>query len=158
MDDKEFIRLAELYKDSVFRLSYSYLGNKTDSDDAVQNTLIKLYTVKKKFETDEHIKNWLMKVAVNECRRIHKSVWRRTLPIEEAEIPEEWESEEQRELLEAVNSLEPNYRAIIYLYYFEGYKTEEIGRLTGKNSSTIRTRLQRAREKLRSRLMCDIPE
>jgi RNA polymerase sigma-70 factor (ECF subfamily) len=152
MSDEEFIRLGNLYKDSVYRLSYTYLKNHSDCDDAVQTTLLKLYTCKKKFESDEHVRNWLFKVAVNECRKMLGSPWSKNLPIDEADGETESVGEVGHDLFSAVNSLETKYRTVIYLFYYENYSVKQIAALLKKNPSTVRTQLQRAREQLKDKL------
>lgn len=152
MSDEEFIRLGNLYKDSIYRLSYTYLKNHSDCDDAVQITLLKLYTCKKKFESDEHVRNWLFKVAVNECRKMLGSPWSRNVPIDETHAETETGGGCGYDLLSAVNSLETKYRTVIYLYYYENFSVKQIAALLKKNQSTVRTQLQRAREQLKDKL------
>ena len=76
MDACEFNRIAEEYTDVVYRATYSYCKNKSDAEDAVQNTFIKLLKTDTEFEDDEHIRKWLIKVAMNECKNMWKSFWR----------------------------------------------------------------------------------
>ena len=65
---------------------------------------------------------------------------------------------EQRELLEHVLALSPRYRAVIHLFYYEGYSVKEIAQLTGQRESTVRSLLTRARQKLKSVLQEDDDE
>ena len=79
----EFTRLAEMNKDAVFRLAYSLLKNPADADDAAQNALLRLYQSNKHFESDEHVRNWLMRVTVNECRMLWRSSKHRAESIDD---------------------------------------------------------------------------
>lgn len=73
MDSAEYIRIAEKYTDIVYRAAISYCKNKTDAEDAVQNTFMKLLGTDTQFSDEEHIRKWLIRVAVNECRNVWKS-------------------------------------------------------------------------------------
>ena len=83
--DSGFEAAVEQYADMIFRLAFSYLRNRADAEDVMQETLLKLYTQKKPFDSPEHQRYWLVRVAVNECRRLLRSPWRRTGPLEEAD-------------------------------------------------------------------------
>ena len=151
MTDAEFTQLADKYKDRIYRLCYTYLRSASDCDDAVQETLIKLYLSGKSFKDDEHIRNWLFRVAVNECRHMLRSRGR-TIPLEEAAELAAPPEETKRRVYEAVRSLEPGYRVIVHLYYYENMQTKNIAALLKLNAATVRTRLKRAREQLKTQL------
>lgn len=70
MTDEEFNAVALKYSDSIFRIAFNYCKNRADSDDVVQNVLIKLYNSGKNFESEEHIRNWLIRVAINESKKL----------------------------------------------------------------------------------------
>ena len=78
----------ERYGDTVFRLAYSYLKNRADAEDVMQETLLKLYLERKPFRSPEHERYWVVRVAVNESKKLLRSPWRRrTGPLEEAGEP-----------------------------------------------------------------------
>ena len=82
MTDAAFEAAMERYADMVFRLAYSYLKNRADAEDVMQETLLKLYT-QPPLDTPEHERYWVVRVAVNECKRLLRSPWRRrTGPLE----------------------------------------------------------------------------
>ena len=119
----------------------------------MQETLLKLYTAQKAFESPDHEKNWLVRVAVNGCRHLLRTPWRRrTGPLEEAADTPVWDTPAQSELFRQVMALPPKYRAAIYLYYYEGYAVREIAALLGAKISTVQTWLLRARGQLKLRL------
>lgn len=135
------------HQDRVFRTALALLGNKADAEDIVQDTFIKLLAKNPKFNSPEHEKAWLIKVTVNMCRSKLRSAWvRKTVPLLES-IPVT-EAEEEG-LVEAVMTLPPKYRAVIHLFYYEGYSSAEIGELTGQKDATVRSLLTRARKKLK---------
>ena len=141
----------ERYADSLFRLAYSYLKNRADAEDIMQETLLKLYG--QFFEDPDHERYWVIRVAVNECRKLLRSPWRRrTGPLEEAAEAAVFDTPAQSELFRQVMALPPKYRAAIYLHYYEGYAVREIASLMGANPSTVQTWLMRARGQLKTTL------
>lgn len=153
MTDAEFRLAAEQYGDMVFRLAYSYTRSRADAEDVMQETLLKLYAAKKPFASPEHRRNWVVRVAVNECKRLLRAPWRlRTEPLEEAAEAAAWDAPSQSELFRQVMALPPKYRAAIYLHYYEGYTVVEIAALMGAKISTVQTWLLRARGQLKLKL------
>ena len=144
MDSDTFEHAARAYGDTLYRVAYHAVGNRPDAEDVVQTTLLRLYERPEAFESEEHLKHWLLRVAVNESRKLLRTFWRRRVVA----LDEEWDAPapddgEGRELLRAVMALEGKYRVAVYLYYYEGCCAKE---------STVQTWLQRAREKLRAAL------
>lgn len=153
MTDQRFREAVELYGDMVFRLAYSYLKNRADAEDVMQETLLKLYTEPREFESADHEKHWLIRVAANECRKLLRSPWRRrTGPLDEAEEAVTFNRPAQTELFRQVMSLPPKYRAAVYLYYYEGYSVKETAALLEAKASTVQTWLMRARGQLQTKL------
>ena len=151
MTDEEFAQAARAYGDTVYRVAYHALNDPHDAEDVTQTVLLKLYECNKDFEGEEHLKHWILRVAVNESRKVLRSPWRRrTLPLEGWDGAAE--EEEPTGVLEAVLALEGKYRLPVYLYYYEGYSVQEAAAILGLNPSTVQTRLQRAREKLKKAL------
>ena len=148
----EFTRLAEMNKDAVFRLSYSLLKNPADADDAAQNALLRLYQSNKHFESDEHVRNWLMRVTVNECRMLWRSSKHRAESIDDYADSLVFEDEYCGDLFRAIMALDAKYRAVIVLYYYEGYAIGEIAQILRIPSGTVGTRLARARNILKDYL------
>ncbi len=152
MDKEEAQRLVDAYGDAVYRLAYAYTGNRPDAEDVTQETFLRLLREAPEFRDEGHRRAWLLRVAVNRARDLHRSPWRkRSAPLSEAEAlpaPEVPEAE----VLEAVLALPEKYRAVVHLYYYEGYSGAEIARLLGKSVSAVNTRLSRARAMLRDRL------
>lgn len=149
LQDAEFEAAVERYADTLFRLAYSCLKNRADAEDVMQEALLKLYMERDGFRSPDHERYWLIRVAVNECRKVLRSPWRRrTAPLEEAGEPV-FETPEQSGLFRQVMALPPKYRAAVYLRYYEGYSVAEIAAAMGANPSTVQTWLMRARGKLR---------
>ena len=142
-------RLAGTYADAILRLSYTYLKNTQDAQDVCQTVFVKLLAEPREFESADHERAYVLRMAANACKDLLKSPWRkRTCGLEacgEMTAPEE----EENSVLTAVNALPPHYRAVIYLYYYEGYQAAEIGKILGVPTGTVHTRMARGREKLR---------
>ena len=153
MSEGDILKIYEANRDVLYRTCYLYMGNEEDAADAVQNTLVKLMERTEPFEDDHHARNWLLKVAVNECRKTLSHWWRkkRAADIEDFdEFPYNGENLISRgEILDAVMHLPKNSRIAIYLYYFEGCSTMKIAEILGRNTVTVRSDLARGRKKLK---------
>ena len=150
MTDEAFSQAARTYGDMIYRVAYHGTRNQADAEDITQTVLLRLYQYTGRFESEDHLRHWLLRVAVNETRRLLRSFWRRrAVPLEDwQELPAVQETD-RSELLRAVMSLDTQYRLTIYLYYFEGCSVKEVAAALRANPSTVQTWLQRARVRLR---------
>ncbi len=151
MTRDEFALAVERYADMIFRVAYSALRRREDAEDVMQDVLLKLYRADRPFDSEEHRKAWLIRVAVNESRKAARR-YRRAAPLEELPETAAFDRSEDRELFLAVMALPEKYRTAVYLHYYEGYSVREVAALTGSRESTVQTRLARARELLRKAL------
>ena len=141
------------YRDHLFAAAFHICENAADADDVVQDTFLKYHRLKKEFAGEEHIKAWLLRVAINQARNVRRSFWRRkTVPIEEymAELP--FDSAESESLFLAVMHLPEKYRIVIHLYYYEDYSGREISGILRISEGNVKVRLTRARKMLKDRL------
>ena len=145
--------LAEQYRDRLFAAAFQVCGNAADAEDAAQEALLRYHLSDKEFENQEHIRAWLLRVAVNWAKNISRSFWRRnTLPLEEYMETLEFDCQESREIFREVMALPEKYRLVIHLYYYEDYSVEEIGRILGIRVSNVKVRLSRGRQMLKATL------
>lgn len=151
MENTEFERVARQYADMMYRVAFNYLRRREDSEDAVQNTLIRLYRYRGSFDSEEHIRAWLIRVTVNESKRIRMR-YRQTVSLDEAANQLYAEDPQSRELFLELMRLKPMYRTVLYLYYYEGCRTAEIASMLKKSDANIRTILSRARKELKTQL------
>ena len=101
------------YRDNIYAIGLNYFGNPTDADDIVQETFYKLSRSSMDFDSEEHIRNWLIRVAVNECKRISLSFWwRKRQPLEEYLKTIPFETKEESDLLSEVMKLKAKYRQV----------------------------------------------
>lgn len=155
--EKEAEEILDLHGNAILRLAISYLHNKEDAEDILQETMIKFVTVRPVFENDTHRKAWLMRVASNLAKnRIEYNNVRDTLELNEeiaGQVQEDLDNgEEYKAIWDAVVALPMHQREAIHLFYQEGYQTAEIARITGRREATVRSDLKRARDKLRELL------
>lgn len=141
------------YQKDVFRAAFVISKNRADAEDAVQETFFRYHQSEKEFDSEEHIRAWLLRTAMNLSKDLLKSFFRKnSVPYEEYEASAPFESPEDSSLLNAVMALPVKYRTVIHLFYYEGYATKEIGGLLGLSSGNVRMRLVRAREMLKKAL------
>ncbi|MCC8065395.1 MAG: RNA polymerase sigma factor [Clostridiales bacterium] len=150
MDYEEAVRQN---LDVVYRAALACCKNPADAEDVVQSTFEKLLRTDTAFTDADHLRRWLIRVAVNEGRNLWKSFWRRNVSsLEGLELEPAAPEGGQPVLLEAVLSLPVEYRTVLHLYYYEGYSTREIAHLLHLTEANVRTRLKRGRCKLRQQL------
>ena len=153
-----FIRQAmAAWGGSVWRLALAQTGSKEDAEDVYQDVFLRLAQSATEFSGQEHLKAWLLRVAVNRCHDVARLRSRRpsvpldSMPFEPVDAGP-LSPDEVRALWEAVGELSESKRIVIHLYYQEGYSGKEIAEVLGIEPSTVRTRLQRARAQLRTSL------
>lgn len=153
MEIQEYKRLTDLYIDTVYRVALNGCKNKYDADDIVQETFIKLLKCKKTFTNDEHARNWLIRVTINECNSLWNSSWHKKVIFTDEQNDEPvFTTSEKSELYELVMKMTPKYRQVIYLYYFEEFSVKEVADILKISETAVQTRLQRARNKLKEKL------
>ena len=150
--DEQFTCLAKKYIDTVFRLALSYMKSGADADDITQNVFLKLLKEPKDFESDDHVRYWLVRVTINECRKPLRSPWHSAENFEDYAAKLAFVTPEHSELFYAVMDLPKKYRVAIYLYYYEEYSTEEIASMLKIPQATVCTHLKRGREMLKKNL------
>ncbi len=151
MSEKELERYILLYRNTVYRLAFSYLKNREDAEDISQEAFLKLFTSKESFNADENVKAWLIRVTVNLCKNLLKSSWRKNrteIFAEEASPPPDSDH-----IGEYIARLKPEYSSVLYLFYYEGYSVKEIAEICRLTSVAVRTRLSRGRDKLKEMLL-----
>ncbi len=144
---KEFVEVYYRHVDTVYRVCYSFMKNRADTEDMVQETFLRLLSAKKEFQNERHEKAWLIVTASNICKDTLKKWWRKNENIEDfldiAEEPREHDG-----ILEEILKLPEDYKDAVYMYYYEGYTTVEIAEFLHCPESTVRSRLMRAKKKL----------
>lgn len=149
--DALFSQEMESMSSTLFRIAFSILRNYADCEDAVQNTILKAYQNHDKLKERAYFRTWTVRILKNECFTLLKR--QQTLvPLSgQPEINYEMEVPDL-DLNRAFDMLSPDERLTVTLYYYEGFKTAEIAKLTDVSESTVRSRLFRARAELKEQL------
>lgn len=150
--EKRFRKIYDAYMQDVYRLCFSYMKNKMDTEDAVQETFCRLYQAMDKIDEENYVKGWLLVTAGNVCKNMLKHWWRKNRSWQEEEVSPQCEDEYEIEMLELVFNLPVKYKSVVYLYFYEGYNSVQIAKLLNKPESTIRTYLQKAKKLLKQEL------
>lgn len=146
----EIQNAIELYADMIRRICFVQLKKEADVDDIFQNVFFKYAQYNKDFVSREHEKAWFIRVTMNECHSLLRKWFQRNVDlVDDLSVYGMQEEALQPELLRAVLTLPSNYRNVIYLYYYEGYKIVEIAELLKRKENTIHTWMKRAKEALR---------
>lgn len=143
-------KLFEEYKDMVYRLALSYLGNAEDAQDISQEVFLRLLRWNGRIRSSAE-RAWLTKVTVNCCKDLLSS----RVPTREVEETDAVYFPETFDLKEAVMALPGDYRVVVFLHYYEDYSTREIADLLKVSQSVVTTRLHRARQRLKNLLQED---
>lgn len=156
MNKEEYERIVRDYADIVYRIALSYTQKTQDAEDVLQNTFLKLLTKPAVFQDEEHIRRWLIRVAINECNNLWSSFWRKNVDmLENIEAEPTFQVEEHYDLYQALSKLPPKCRIVVHLFYYERYSSKEIAQLLHMREATVRTRLVRARKLLKQQLKED---
>ena len=142
-----FLEVYSRQVDTVYRVCYSFMKNRADTEDLVQETFLKLLSTGKIFENQRHERAWLIVTASNLCKDTLKKWWRKQENIDDYQDIAAAEPQEDG-ILEAILQLPPDYKDAVYMYYYEGYTTAEIAEHLSCPESTVRSRLLRAKHKL----------
>ena len=138
------------YTDTVYRVAVHNTQCKSDAEDITQEVFVKLLESSKKFKDGEHLKAWLIRVTINECRTLMRKYSRETEQSAEIADCAVYDGDS---VLEAVKALPENYRNAIYLHYYEGYTAKEIGKILDAKENTVLSWLSRGRAALRKEMI-----
>lgn len=160
-EEKEFLLEKVMIKhgNELLRLAFSYVRDADIAKDLVQNTFIKCYKNIDSFRYDAEIKTWLYRITINECKD-HLKSWnykmvqvksfinetaKSILPSTEKAVIDKYNNQEIKDI---IFSLPKVYREVVYLYYYDSLKAEEIADVLDIPMNTVKTRLRRAKQKL----------
>lgn len=146
----DFESAVDKYGDIVYKTAFVRCGSVSDAEDVFQETFFKLSVHKKDFKDEEHLKAWLIRVAINECKMIKRSADNRLRgELDENTAEKSGDFSFGNPVADAVMSLPEKYRLAVLYYYYYGFSCDEAARLLKINGAAVRTRLKRAREKLK---------
>ena len=146
---QSFEEIYERRVSMLFRVCYSYVKNAVDAEDIVADTFVKMLQHSVVFRDSEHEKAWLLRTAINLCKDYHKHWWRRRESIDDHTDLESENPLYKDETLKIIMDLPERYKAVIYLYYYEGYSSAEIAEILKKPRSTVLNHMHEARKLLK---------
>lgn len=150
-NENEYLNyMIKEYADMVYRIALTRTNNKQDSEDIFQEVFLRVTKKIPVFENKEHEKAWIIRVTINCSNTLLTSSWKRK--TEQLEENIEFETKERHDVYYEVAKLSKKYRTVIYLFYYEGYKINEISKILNTNESTVKTWLARAREQLKKNM------
>jgi RNA polymerase sigma-70 factor (ECF subfamily) len=150
-DAEAFATLMEMHQSRLYRIAYAYLHNEGDALEAIQESTYRAYRNLKKLKEPSYFGTWLIRILLNYCadERKHKN---RFSPVSAVQETGRWDRPEDPDLAAAVSALEPEYKQIIILSYFEGFSLTEVADILDIPAGTVKSRLHRALGKLRDQL------
>lgn len=155
----EVERWMREYGTEILRIAYLYVGDLQAAEDIFQEVFLKAYQGFADFRGKSSVKTWLVRIAINSCKDYLKSAWkRRVAPMDEATeqsfcSPDVYEQAEQKadaeKVREAVFSLPEQYREVIVCFFYQELSLEETAQALHIPVGTVKSRLSRAKEKLK---------
>ncbi len=152
MTEDKFIQAVKRNSQRLFVIAFSYLKNKHDAEDALQNTFLKLWKCKIEFNDDLGVDKWLTKVIVNDCKNFLNLSFRQNKSIEEVYDVSTFDKYFNVDLYNAVMSLNKKERLCVILFYYDDLRISDISKVTGIKESTVKSLLKRSRNKLKLKL------
>lgn len=157
--EEQLIELMNTYGDMVIRLAYTYVKQKQIAEDISQEVFISCYQNLGKFNNQSSYKTWLYRITINKCKDYLKS-WnkRKVIPVDHSNMENIMTHfvvenvDLDRELFWLVMKLPIKHREVIILHYYEDQSIKEISEIIHINESTVKTRIHRARQKLKKTL------
>lgn len=145
--------LFEIYQNNLYAVAFNVCKNAEDAEDVVQDIFIQYYSLKKEFDNEQHIRAWLIRVAINKAKNMNRAFWRRNkMSLEDYMETLSFETPESGELFEAVMNLPEKYRIVVHLFYYEDYTVHEIADILKLSESNVKVRLSRGRALLKEKL------
>lgn len=162
--DELLEKLIDSYYKRLINLAYTYVKDWSTAEDIVQDVFIKIFHKIEQFEERSSIKTWLFRITMNQCKDyLRKSYIKRVVvtgimdkfsPVEEETPERSFEKiSMDKDLAECILQLPVKYREAIILYYYEDLSTPEMSELLKEKESTIKSRIQRARKRLKDILL-----
>ena len=155
MNDCSALYAFNKFGDTVLRAAFAMTGSYAEAEDITQEVFLTLHVKPQNFDTDEHMKAWLLRSAINRCKNLRRSARiLRNSPLDD-ELANTLSCEftpKDNEIRDRIARLPEKYSSVIFLYYYEEYTIKEIASIIGKNENTVSSLLQRGRKKLRTEL------
>ena len=164
MTDAELTRAYQTYCDMVYRIAFVQTKSRAQAEDIQQDVFLALVRYSDRIRSEEHLKAWLIRVTRNACKKLFRSLWIRLTVLYDDTLLKEGEAEgsppgevggdpaasdDTEVVRESVEKLPPDSRTVIHLFYYEEMSVREIAQSLGISEANVKTRLSRARDRLR---------
>ena len=148
--------LIDRYQKNLFAAAFNVCANAQDAEDVVQDTFLQYYSANKQFTDEEHIKAWLLRVAINKAKDVtRRSRRKNTVSLEELTTDIPFEDPEVETFFDEVMNLPEQYRVAIHLFYYEDMAVKDIAKCLQISEGSVKMRLSRGRDLLKERLTED---
>ncbi|MDF2675670.1 MAG: polymerase sigma factor, sigma-70 family [Clostridiales bacterium] len=145
--------VIEKYSTMIYRIALSNLKSRHDADDIFQEVFLRYFKNNMKFNNEDHIKAWFIRVTINCCKKYWSSSWvRKTEPLDDTLV---FEMPEENLIHATLLELPAKYRSVLQLFYFEEMSVDEISKILKIKPATIRMQLTRGRLMIRDKLKGD---
>lgn len=158
----DFNRIAAAYVEDLFKVAYTYVQDVQLAEDIVQDVFLKAYERQTQFRGEANYKTYLIRMTINRSHDMLRSWAYRNMVMTNTftklfrggQSAEEvvFAQKHQSQLGQLILNLKPKYREVIFLYYYQDYSVKEIAELLGSSENTVKTRLSRARQRLKDKL------
>lgn len=155
-DRDAFVKLMERHKQSLYKVARSYLRSDEDIADVLQDTVLSAYEHIRELKRASYFRTWLTRILINNCcdllRQQKHYIAAAYEDAQEAALS--GKSADDRAFYELLEELPEEMRPIFILYYGDGFRIREIAQILGMNENTVKSKLQRGREKLKKAICC----
>ncbi|SFA96765.1 RNA polymerase sigma factor [Clostridium frigidicarnis] len=152
MDKSEFMEIIQQYKVPLYRLAKGIVKNEHDTEDAINETILKAYENLKKLKNKDSFKSWIMRILVNECYGLINKKNKIDLQENMEVYKLTYEDKNIYELMDEINKLDMDFRTVLILFYYEDMSIKAISEVLNISQGTVKSRLSRAKNKLRGLL------
>lgn len=150
IDEQTFVNLIQHNKVSLYRVAKSIVKNEHEVEDAISETILKAFENLRRLKSPNSFKPWIMRILVNECYTILRKKKRIDLQEDMGRLNLTYEDKNQNELLWIIDELDEEFRVILILFYYEDMSQKEISKVLNISQGTVKSRLSRAKAKLKN--------
>lgn len=150
-NDLAFTNLIKNYEKDLYRVAIAITKNDDDALDCIQETILKAYINIRKLRNDEYFKTWLIKILINQCNALLQKNKKIEI-VSTFQVDDDNDDLQNLEIKDSVENLEGDLKVLVILYYYQDMSVKDISESLNIPEGTIKSRLSRARNKLKDML------